>query len=120
MENLKPLYCKSEDMKPPQINHDFKKGDLRMLVKGSNIYSTANQLNFKVDEDFIVEISSPLMENYVFVTPQYLCGAHWGSFPYLVPMGADEWIINVNDTIPFEMPKPMFPESYYVDEKEVK
>jgi hypothetical protein len=117
MENLKSLFCKSEDIKPPQITHDFKKGDLRMLVKGSNIYSIANQLNFKVDEEFIVEISSPLMENYVFVTPQYLCGAHWGSFPYLVPRGADEWIINVDDTIPFEMPKPMFLESYYVDKK---
>lgn len=116
-EKLKPLFCKREDMKPPQINHDFKKGDLRLLLKDSNIYSISNQLNFKVDKDFIVEISSPFMENSAVVKPQDLCGAHWGYIPYLVPRGADEWIINVNDTIPFEMPKPMFPKPHYKDEK---
>ena len=113
MENHKPLHCKPEDMKPPQITHDFKKGDLRLLLKDSNIYSTANQLNFKVHEDFIIEISALFWENSVIVRPQYLCGAHWGAIPYLVPRGADEWIINLNDTTSFEMPKPMFLKPYY-------
>lgn len=67
-----------------------KVGNLRMIKKGSKVWSIHNQANIILTEDSIVEVGNTCHgSDYVFVKPKQLLFPH--TIPGICGIGTDEW-----------------------------
>jgi hypothetical protein len=82
-----------------------KVGNLRMIKKGSQVWSIHNQANIILTEDSIVEVGNTCHGNdYVFVKPMQLLFAL--TIPGICGRSKDEWSVSYENTEHYEVPPP--------------
>jgi len=80
-----------------------KVGKLRLIKKGSTVWSISNQANIILSKDTIVEIKHTCHGNdVVFVKPMQLLFAHM--IPSICGLGSDEWSLSYKNTEHYEIP----------------
>jgi hypothetical protein len=83
--------------------------ELRLIQKGSSVWSIMNQANIILSEDCIVKIAHTCHGiDVVFVKPMQLIFNIPGHIPTIIGKGQDEWSINYNNTESYKVPEPQF------------
>lgn len=81
--------------------------ELREIPGGFHVWSIANQANIQLTTSTIVKIKHTCYGNsVVFVKPMQLIFNMPGQIPTVIEQGTDEWSIDYNKTVPYEVPKP--------------
>lgn len=86
----------------------LKVGKLRLLPKGTEVWSINNQANIIITKDTIVEIKHTVFGNddYVYVQPKQVIFNMVGFIPTLIGLGCDEWGILYSQSKKYNLPKP--------------
>lgn len=84
-------------------------GEIRKILKGTQVWSIANQTLIGFNEDQICEVTHTCIGNdTVFVEPKRLAWNLPGQIPTLMGRGTDEWSVSYSKTEPYQVPKPQF------------
>ena len=88
----------------------MKIGTLRLLPKGTKVWVISIQRNVIFDEDVIIELDSKICnDNKNFNFKMKILLFNIPGQPYLLDnCNGDLSFINIDDTLPYKLPKPIF------------
>ena len=84
-------------------------GQYRIVPKGTEFWSIANQTNFITTKDEIILVKHTCAGSTgIFGEPQQLIFNMVGFIPTIIGKGGDEWSLDYSNTLPYEIPQAEF------------